>query len=110
MGLGHQLGETTDRDCHARGCMTYGKEGPARSVARRTKKFVRRRDRGRGVLVEPDKKMPRPRWPRRRTGMILGLAERIGVFPGSVIPVPGANSAGPTRLPIDLRPSHAKLI
>ena len=42
------------------------------------------------VLVGPDKKMPRPRWPRRRTGMILGLAERIGVIPGIVIPVPGA--------------------
>ena len=42
------------------------------------------------VLVGPDKKMPRPRGPRRRTGMILGLAERYGVFPGIVIPVPGA--------------------
>ena len=41
-----------------------------------TKKFVRRRLRGRDGSRRTGQKMPRPRGKRRRTGMILGLAEK----------------------------------
>ena len=56
------------------------------------------------VLVGPDKKMPRPRGPRRRTGMILGLAEEIGVFPRE----PSSPSLAPTpRVVPDSRSTYA---
>ena len=63
-----------------------------------------RRDRGQDRSRRTGQKMPRPRWPRRRTGMILGLAEEIGV----VSKEPSSPSLAPTpRVVPDSRSTYA---
>ena len=114
MGADQERGLSMDRDCHARSACPNDLRPPAYRPARsgaRAHKKVCAAPRSRSRLFSSNRtKMPRPRWPRRRTGMILGLAEDVRVIPGNRHPRPWRRLHGscPTPDRLTLR-SHKNL-
>jgi hypothetical protein len=82
----------------------------ARSIAQRTKKFVRRRGRGRGCSRRTGQKNASTAWAAATHWDDSGACRENWRCSRDCHPRPWRHSAGPTRLPIDLRYGHAKLI